>query len=163
MEHARRLLSVAMRQKRLAAVMVLDLDGFKEVNDLFGHTHGDALLRRVALRLSSVLRECDVVARTGGDEFVALLPDIEQPAAAMVVAEKLIAGASESLEGGGRSLTIHASVGVALFPADGLDFDALLSRADAAMYDAKGAGKNRYRLASEAASVPAPQPASPPP
>jgi diguanylate cyclase (GGDEF)-like protein/PAS domain S-box-containing protein len=148
-EHARRLLSVAMRQKRLAAVMVLDLDGFKDVNDLFGHNHGDALLRRVALRLSTVLREYDVVARTGGDEFVILLPEIEQPAAAIVVAEKLIAAASENLEGSGRSLRIHASVGISLFPSDGHDFDSLLGKADAAMYGAKAAGKNQLRLASE--------------
>jgi diguanylate cyclase (GGDEF)-like protein len=148
-EHARRLLSVAMRQKRLAAVMVLDLDGFKDVNDLFGHTYGDALLRRVALRLSTVLREYDVVARTGGDEFVILLPEIEQPAAAIVVGEKLIAAASENLEGSGRSLRIHASVGISLFPSDGHDFDALLGKADAAMYGAKAAGKNQLRLASD--------------
>jgi diguanylate cyclase (GGDEF)-like protein/PAS domain S-box-containing protein len=153
-EHARRLLSVAMRQKRLAALMVLDLDGFKEVNDLFGHTYGDALLRRVALRLSTVLREYDVVARTGGDEFVILLPEIDQPAAAIVVGEKLIAAASENLEGSGRSLRIHASVGISLFPSDGHDFDSLLSRADAAMYGAKAAGKNQLRLASD--SPPAP-------
>ncbi len=148
-EHARRLLSVAMRQKRLAAVMLLDLDGFKEVNDVFGHAYGDALLRRVALRLSSVLRDYDLVARAGGDEFVALLPEIEQPAVAMIVAEKLIAAASETLESPGRTLRIAASVGIALFPSDGHDFDALFGRADAAMYRAKAAGKNQFRLASD--------------
>ncbi|MBC8119461.1 MAG: PAS domain S-box protein, partial [Burkholderiaceae bacterium] len=88
-EHARRLLSVALRQRRLAAVLVLDLDGFKEINDLFGHAYGDGLLRRVAQRLSSVLRDYDVVARTGGDEFVVLLPEIDEPSIAAVVAEKL--------------------------------------------------------------------------
>lgn len=149
MEHAHRLLSVAMRQKRFASVMVLDLDGFKDVNDLFGHTSGDALLRRVALRLSTALRDCDVVARTGGDEFVILLAEIEQPAAAVFVGEKLIAAASESLEGGGRRLRVHASVGAALFPSDGRDFDSLLGKADAAMYAAKAAGKNQLRLAGE--------------
>lgn len=154
-EHARRLLSVAMRQKRLSAVLVLDLDGFKEVNDIFGHSHGDALLRRVALRLSSVLREYDVVARAGGDEFVALLPEIESASIAVVVGEKMIAAATETLEHSGGHLRIHASVGVALFPADGHDFDALLARADAAMYAAKAAGKNQLRLASDASS-PAP-------
>lgn len=151
MEHARRLLSAALRQKRLAAVMVLDLDGFKEVNDLFGHTHGDALLRRVALRLSAVLREYDLVARTGGDEFVVLLPEVQQRGAAILVAEKLVAAAAENLESGGRSLQIHASLGVALLPADGFDFDTLLGKADAAMYRAKAEGKNRYRFASEVA------------
>jgi diguanylate cyclase (GGDEF)-like protein/PAS domain S-box-containing protein len=151
-EHARRLLSVAMRQRRQAAVLVLDLDGFKEVNDVFGHAYGDALLRRVALRLASVLREYDVVARTGGDEFVVLLPEIEEAAVALRVAEKLVAAAREDLEAAGRSLRIHASVGVALFPDDGNDFEALLVRADAAMYAAKAAGKNRFRFASELAA-----------
>ncbi len=149
-EHARRLLSVAMRQHRLAAVLVLDLDGFKEVNDIFGHAHGDRLLRRVAMRLSTVLREYDVVARTGGDEFVALLPEIDQPADAIVVAEKMIAAASESLTHNGGSLRIAASVGLALFPSDGNDFETLLARADGAMYAAKAAGKNRLVLARDA-------------
>jgi diguanylate cyclase (GGDEF)-like protein/PAS domain S-box-containing protein len=150
-EHARRVLAVALQKRRLASVLVLDLDGFKEINDLFGHTYGDNLLKRVALRLSSVLRDYDVVARTGGDEFVVLLPEIEQPSTAMVVAEKLIAAASENVESHGRSLRLHASVGVALFPSDGHDFDTLLASADAAMYAAKAAGKNRYQLASEMA------------
>jgi diguanylate cyclase (GGDEF)-like protein/PAS domain S-box-containing protein len=142
-EHARRLLSVALRQRRQAALMVVDLDGFKEINDLFGHPYGDALLRKVAQRLSSVLRDYDVVARTGGDEFVVLLPEIEQLSVAVVVAEKLIAAASESVEVPGRSIRMHASVGVALFPGDGHDFDALMVSADAAMYAAKAAGRDR--------------------
>lgn len=146
-ENARRLLSVAMRRKRLAAVMLLDLDGFKEVNDVFGHAYGDALLRQVALRLSSVLREYDLVARTGGDEFVILLPEIDQPEVADYVAEKLIAAASDNVEDTGRTVRIRASVGIALFPADGQDFDTLMGRADAAMYAAKAAGKNQYRHA----------------
>lgn len=153
-EHARRLLSVAMQKRRLAAVLVLDLDGFKEINDLFGHSYGDNLLKRVALRLSGVLRDYDVVARTGGDEFVVLLPEIEQPTTAMVVAEKLIAAASENVENLGRSLRLHASVGVALFPSDGHDFETLLAAADDAMYAAKAAGKNRYLLAGDTARSP---------
>ncbi|GAB4469729.1 MAG: hypothetical protein OHK0044_11940 [Burkholderiaceae bacterium] len=87
-------------------------------------------------------------SRTGGDEFVVLLPEIEEPAVAVRVAEKLVAAAREDLEAAGRSLRIHASVGVALFPVDGNDFKALLARADAAMYAAKAAGKNRFRFAS---------------
>jgi diguanylate cyclase (GGDEF)-like protein/PAS domain S-box-containing protein len=148
-EPARRVLAAALQKRRLAAVLVLDLDGFKEINDLFGHHYGDGLLKRVALRLASVLREYDVVARTGGDEFVVLLPEIEQPSTAMVVAEKLIAAASENVENLGRSQRLHASVGVALFPSDGHDFDSLLAAADGAMYAAKAAGKNRYQLAAD--------------
>ena len=153
-EHARRLLSVAMQKRRLAAVLVLDLDGFKEINDLFGHSYGDSLLKRVALRLSGVLRDYDLVARTGGDEFVVLLPEIEQPSIAMVLAEKLIAAASENVENLGRSLRLHASVGVALFPSDGHDFETLLAAADDAMYAAKAGGKNRYQLAGEVVRSP---------
>jgi diguanylate cyclase (GGDEF)-like protein/PAS domain S-box-containing protein len=148
-EHARRLLSVALRQRRQAALMVLDLDGFKEINDLFGHPYGDALLRRVAQRLSGVLRDYDVVARTGGDEFVVLLPEIEQLSVAVVVAEKLIAAAGESLDVSGRAVRLHASVGVAMFPGDGHDFDSLMAAADTAMYAAKSAGKNRFQFAGE--------------
>jgi diguanylate cyclase (GGDEF)-like protein/PAS domain S-box-containing protein len=148
-EHARRLLSVALRLRRLAAILVLDLDGFKEINDLFGHAYGDALLRRVAQRLSSVLRDYDVVARTGGDEFVVLLPEIDEPSISAVVAEKLIAAASETVDVPGRTVCMHASVGIALFPAHGHDFDSLLSSADNAMYAAKAAGKNRYQFAGE--------------
>jgi diguanylate cyclase (GGDEF)-like protein/PAS domain S-box-containing protein len=150
-EHARRLLSVALRQRRQAALMVLDLDGFKEINDLFGHAYGDALLRRVAQRLSGVLRDYDVVARTGGDEFVVLLPEIEQPSVAVIVAEKLIAASSESLDVPGRSVRMHASVGVAMFPGDGHDFESLMAAADSAMYAAKAAGKNRFQFAGELA------------
>ena len=152
-ENARRLLSVAMRRRRLAALMLLDLDGFKEVNDVFGHAHGDALLRRVALRLSSVLREYDLVARTGGDEFVVLLPEIDASQVANHVAEKLIAAAADNIEDTGRSVRIRASVGIALFPADGQDFDSLMVRADAAMYAAKAGGKNQYRFASPPAAA----------
>ncbi|UCG96498.1 MAG: diguanylate cyclase [Burkholderiales bacterium] len=147
-ENARRLLSVAMRRDRLAALMVLDLDGFKEVNDAFGHAYGDAMLRRVAMRMSMALREYDLIARTGGDEFVILLPEIDDPEGARAAAEKLIAAASEDFETGDRLAHTSASVGIALFPADGQDFDSLLRRADAAMYASKQAGKNRCTFAS---------------
>ena len=147
-ENARRLLSVAMRRDRLAALMVLDLDGFKEVNDAFGHAYGDAMLRRVAMRMSMALREYDLIARTGGDEFVILLPEIDDLDAARTVGEKLIAAASEDMEIGDRLSHMGASVGIAVFPTDGQDFDSLLRRADAAMYVSKQAGKNRCTFAS---------------
>jgi len=147
-ENARRLLSVAMRRDRLAALMVLDLDGFKEVNDAFGHAYGDAMLRRVAMRMSMALREYDLIARTGGDEFVILLPEIDDLDAARTVGEKLIVAASEDMEIGDRLSHMGASVGIAVFPTDGQDFDSLLRRADAAMYVSKQAGKNRCTFAS---------------
>jgi diguanylate cyclase (GGDEF)-like protein/PAS domain S-box-containing protein len=147
-ENARRLLSVAMRRDRLAALMVLDLDGFKDVNDAFGHAYGDAMLRRVSMRMSMALREYDLIARTGGDEFVILLPEIDDLDAARAVAEKLIAAAGEDIETGDRLSHMGASVGIAVFPTDGQDFDSLLRRADAAMYRSKQAGKNRYTFAA---------------
>ena len=147
-ENARRLLSVAMRRDRLAALMVLDLDGFKEVNDAFGHDYGDAMLRRVAMRMSMALREYDLIARTGGDEFVILLPEIDSLDVARRVAEKLIAAASEDIEIGERLSHMSASVGIAVFPGDGEDFDTLLRCADTAMYASKQAGKNRCTFAS---------------
>ena len=146
-ENARRLLSVAMRRDRRAALMVLDLDGFKEVNDAFGHAYGDAMLRRVAMRMSMTLREYDLIARIGGDEFVVLLPEIDDPDVARRVAEKLIGAASEDVEFGERPSHMGASVGIAVFPTDGQDFDTLLRRADAAMYASKQAGKNRCTFA----------------
>ena len=160
-ENARRLLSVAMRRDRLAALMVLDLDGFKEVNDAFGHAYGDAMLRRVAMRMSMALREYDLIARVGGDEFVVLLPEIDDPDVARRVAEKLIAAASEDIEIAERPSHMGASVGIALFPNDGHDFDTLLRGADAAMYASKQAGKNRCSFAAPLHAEPVIPPASP--
>jgi diguanylate cyclase (GGDEF)-like protein len=128
--------------------MVLDLDGFKDVNDAFGHAYGDAMLRRVSMRMSMALREYDLIARTGGDEFVILLPEIDDLDAARAVAEKLIAAAGEDIETGDRLSHMGASVGIAVFPTDGQDFDSLLRRADAAMYRSKQAGKNRYTFSA---------------
>jgi diguanylate cyclase (GGDEF)-like protein/PAS domain S-box-containing protein len=150
-EQARGLLAAARRQRRLAALLVIDLDNFKEINDELGHGNGDRFLQRVAHRFSSVLRQSDIAARTGGDEFVVALSEVEQPGDAIVVAEKLIAAASERLETpGGSELNTHASVGIALFPRDGQDFETLLANADRAMYEAKNAGKNQYYLATDA-------------
>lgn len=160
-ENARRLLSVAMRRDRLAALMVLDLDGFKEVNDAFGHAYGDAMLRRVSMRMSMALREYDLIARTGGDEFVVLLPEIDDRDAARSVAEKLITAAGEDIETGDRLSHMGASVGIAVFPTDGQDFDSLLRRADAAMYASKQAGKNRCTFAAQPPADPV-TPAAPP-
>jgi diguanylate cyclase (GGDEF)-like protein len=149
-----------MRRDRLAALMVLDLDGFKEVNDAFGHAYGDAMLRRVSMRMSMALREYDLIARIGGDEFVIVLPEIDDLDAARAVADKLIAAASDDFTTGERLAHMGASVGIAIFPSDGQDFDSLLRRADAAMYQSKQAGKNRYTFATIAAvEPPAPSPA----
>jgi diguanylate cyclase (GGDEF)-like protein len=118
------------------AVLVMDLDRFKEVNDTLGHHAGDELLRQVARRLQSTLRAGDTVARMGGDEFAILLPGSDQLAAQMVAA-KLLHGLASPFLVEARELEIGASVGIALFPEHGTDAETLLRRADMALYAAK--------------------------
>ena len=126
------------------AVLCLDLDGFKAVNDLHGHATGDELLREVAARLGRSVRETDTVARLGGDEFVVLQTDPGQPEAARALAERLVAVLAEPYDLGSSETqsVVTTSVGVALFPGDGSDPEALLHNADTALYRAKWAGKN---------------------
>jgi diguanylate cyclase (GGDEF)-like protein len=138
----------ARRRNFVVALMYLDLDGFKEVNDTFGHDSGDELLVDVARRLRSALREDDVVARLGGDEFVVSLPHLHSAGDIGFVAEKLIdvLGAPYALEAGAAHVSV--SIGVAMFPRDGDTPKALLVAADRALYAAKTAGKNRFHWAS---------------
>ena len=121
------------------SVMVLDLDGFKEVNDTLGHHVGDVLLQRVALRLQSTLRACDTVARIGGDEFAVLVPELADPRDASDAAHRLVLGLREPFELPDQDMTLalDASVGVACYPEHGEDVEPLLERADTAMYSAK--------------------------
>lgn len=136
------------RRKTLLAVVYLDLDGFKAVNDSHGHATGDALLVQVAQRLKAALREGDSIARLGGDEFVAVLPDLESTEACIPVLERLLAAASEpvTLAQGMSSLRLQvsASIGAALFPEHGRSGGDLMRVADGAMYQAKLQGKNRF-------------------
>ena len=130
-------------EERLAAggtvgVLLLDLDGFKDVNDTLGHQHGDLLLRQVAARLRDTLRQGDTIARLGGDEFAVLLPDVFAVDAAVGVARGLVAALERPFDVADVSIEIGASIGVALAPAHGLDAAGLLQRADIAMYLAKG-------------------------
>ena len=126
------------------AVLCLDLDGFKAVNDLHGHAAGDRLLREVAARLSRSVRETDTVARLGGDEFVVVQTEHAQPEAARALAERLVAALAEpyDLGSGEAQGVVTTSIGTALFPGDGSDPDTLLHNADTALYRAKWAGKN---------------------
>jgi len=140
-------LAAAGRKGRRVALLFIDLDGFKQVNDGHGHEMGDALLRQVAARMAVSLRAEDTVARLGGDEFGALLLDVEQVDDAVVVARKLLAAVEGAPAGLGLASELGASIGVALFPDDGRDADALLRAADDAMYRVKASGKLGVRRA----------------
>jgi diguanylate cyclase (GGDEF)-like protein/PAS domain S-box-containing protein len=130
-------LSLAHREKRMAAVMLLDLDHFKPVNDRLGHATGDQVLQGVAQRLLAGLRDCDTAARLGGDEFAVLLPEIADAEAAVPVAQRLLETLARPFVFGDQSCSISASIGISLYPAHGDTADALLSSADSAMYFAK--------------------------
>ena len=130
-------LSLDHRKKRMAAVMMLDLDHFKPVNDLLGHAAGDRALQAVARRLLACLRDCDTAARLGGDEFAVLLPEITDEGDAAPVAQRVLDALTKPFVFGGRECSISASIGISLFPAHGATADALLSSADSAMYCAK--------------------------
>ncbi len=134
---AERAIAAAPRKERRVALLLLDLDRFKEINDTLGHHHGDLLLQMVGPRLSSVLREEDTVARLGGDEFVVLLPDAGDVAAAEAVADRLLAVLSESFVVDEVDLDVGCSIGIAVTPEHGADFESLLQHADVAMYAAK--------------------------
>jgi diguanylate cyclase (GGDEF)-like protein/PAS domain S-box-containing protein len=140
------LLPEARRHKWNIAIMFIDLDRFKIINDTLGHQVGDELLREVACRLSSVVRETDFVARLGGDEFVVILPGITMPADAAVVASKIVAALSTAIEAEGHELHTSPSIGISIFPDDGPDGDTILKNADTAMYHAKAAGRNNYQF-----------------
>ena len=133
-------LARAWRNGGRLAVLLLDMDKFKEVNDTFGHSAGDHLLRDVAIRLQGSVRASDTVARLGGDEFVVLIDNIGKAEDAAIVADKILANLSRPYELHGRTLRILPSIGVAVYPDDGADNEQLLRRADAAMYSAKRGG-----------------------
>lgn len=136
------------RNGRRMAVLYLDLDGFKLINDSLGHEAGDRVLRRVAEQLKHCLRPYDILARMGGDEFTALLDELEHPEDAARVAEKLIELVSVRHRIEGIDVTLGASVGIACFPECGQSVDGLLRAADIAMYEAKRAGRQQYRFYS---------------
>ncbi len=136
----------SLRRNQSLAVVYLDLDGFKPVNDVHGHEVGDELLILVSQRMKAVLREGDTLGRLGGDEFVAVLVDLEQAQDCEPVLARLLLAAAAPATIGKLVLRVSASVGVTLYPQDKSDADQLLRHADLAMYQAKQAGKNRYHL-----------------
>jgi diguanylate cyclase (GGDEF)-like protein/PAS domain S-box-containing protein len=141
-------LAHAKRHQTAAAVMFLDLDQFKLVNDSLGHTVGDALLQEVATRLVLSIRADDTVARMGGDEFTILLTDVKDPGSSAVVAQKLLDTISQPMVIEGHELYVTTSIGIARSPEDGIDAEMLLKRADGAMYRAKEAGRNNFQFAT---------------
>ncbi len=145
----RHALQQAARYRTPIAVMFLDLDRFKQINDSFGHPVGDQLLKAAGERLGHCVRVNDTVARVGGDEFVLLLEDIKQPENAAVVAEKILLGFTEPFDLAGQEIYITPSIGVCLYPRDGEEADTLLRNADTALYAAKGQGRNCYAFYSE--------------
>ncbi|RMF59597.1 MAG: GGDEF domain-containing response regulator, partial [Calditrichaeota bacterium] len=145
-DRLRQALANARRYNRQLAILFLDLDGFKEVNDTHGHTVGDALLKILASKLKSCIRESDTVARIGGDEFILFLNGIKRSEDAVTVAKKLIARLSEPVRLENLLLPVSTSIGISLYPQDGEDILTLVKRADAAMYQAKRKGNGSYQL-----------------
>jgi diguanylate cyclase len=139
-------LAHAHRNLSRLAVMFLDVDRFKLINDSLGHSVGDELLRQVAARLASSLREGDTLARLGGDEFILLLPGVGEDAAAAKVAGKLLLALREPFHLEERELFLSASIGISVYPLDGTDPENLVKNADVAMYRAKEQGRDNYQL-----------------
>lgn len=139
-------LNQAERRDRQIAVLFIDLDYFKKINDSLGHSFGDAVLRVTAERLQSVIRKEDTVARFGGDEFVVLMPDIRSAEDTAKVAHKIIEVLREPIIAYEREMVATCSIGVAVYPDDGTDAATLVRNADTAMYRAKQSGRNRYEL-----------------
>jgi two-component system cell cycle response regulator len=148
-EHAR-------RHKTMAAVLCIDIDGFRMVNDQYGRGHGDELLKAIASRLSHRMRKEDTVARIGGDAFLIVLRDIHAPAAAARPAQEILHVLSMPVPVGDTALDITGSIGIAIWPLDADDPEQLIVRADQALYEAKQGGRNRYRYANPAAMCAAP-------
>lgn len=150
----------ANRHRRPFAVLFLDLDNFKAINDDLGHASGDVVLIEVARRLRRSLRASDMLARIHGDEFVVILPEMSEPHEAGSLAQKLLAVVRDRIEVAGTAVSVHASIGVALYPNDGANPRALLRAADTAMYQAKLKGKNAvsYVIAAPDEGRPADEP-----
>ena len=143
-------LAQAKRNKKKVGIVMLDLDNFKDVNDTLGHDVGDTLLKAVAERLSVILRKSDTVARFGGDEFVLIFPDMEIIEEAIQVVQKIIDRFHKPFLIDTHQLVVTTSIGIAVYPNDGMDEEILMKNADIAMYQAKQAGRARYQLYKEA-------------
>ena len=145
-ERLSRAIGLASRRGKQVALLYLDLDTFKHVNDSLGHAIGDQVLQSVAERLLANVRDTDTVSRQGGDEFVVLLTEIEKPQDAALIAEKLLAAFAVPQLISGRELHVSMSIGISIFPDDGTDAEALMQNADTAMYHAKSGGRQNYQF-----------------
>ncbi len=139
----------SQRRGERFAVLFLDLDGFKEVNDRYGHAAGDSVLKVIAARLQEALRESDTVARLGGDEFVIIAAGVSTAADATVFAERILQTARLPIEDGERLHRLTASIGISFYPDDGTEMNSLVEQADIALYQAKHAGKNQIQFARD--------------
>jgi len=142
-------IAMARRHRTRIAMVFLDLDHFKQINDTLGHAVGDQVLQLVARRLESVVRDSDTVSRHGGDEFLVLLTGISRASDAAQIADKIIAALSAPSRVGGHVLRLSASVGVTIYPEDGEDAATLINRADAAMYRSKRSGLGGFEFHSK--------------
>jgi diguanylate cyclase (GGDEF)-like protein len=150
-------LAHARRNKSAMALVYLDLDGFKQINDSLGHGTGDILLKTVAGRLVATVREEDTVARLGGDEFMIALWDAGDAQGAATVTRKVIEAVSQPYAIEGHAVHMTASAGISIYPVHGRDAETLMKSADLALYEAKGAGKNAYRISERSGLSPAAQ------
>lgn len=148
-DRLRQSLARAKRHKDYMAVMFIDLDGFKPINDTYGHECGDEVLKVTAARLLEAVRGEDTAARIGGDEFVMVLTELKNGLHAGLTANRVIKSITQPIAWSGHMVKVSASLGVAIGPTDGADADALLKRADEAMYVAKKSGKNGYSFYNE--------------
>jgi diguanylate cyclase (GGDEF)-like protein len=148
-EHLTLAIALAQRKRRPVAVLFLDLDHFKVVNDSLGHTLGDTLLREIATRLRTSVREGDVVARVGGDEFTIVLQELDKKEDAAVMAQRVLRIVAEPIDVDGQRLYITTSIGITVYPDDGEDAETLLKNADSAMYRAKAVGRNTYEMSTQ--------------
>ncbi|HUP44165.1 MAG TPA: EAL domain-containing protein [Thermoanaerobaculia bacterium] len=148
-DRLRQSLTHARRYGKPLAVMFIDIDHFKSINDTLGHTSGDELLLEMSYRLRRCVREEDTVARLGGDEFTIVLGELRHPEDAANVAQKILRAVQVPLSLGGMPIEVTASIGIALYPVDGTDPESLLRNADSAMYRAKESGRNNYQLCTD--------------
>ncbi|OSM05132.1 hypothetical protein MAIT1_03283 [Magnetofaba australis IT-1] len=139
----------AQRYGSEIALLYIDLDKFKPVNDTYGHEAGDMALRTVSKRLTSLLRASDTAARIGGDEFVALLPELHDTESVKHVARKILQSLAEPVDLGVAQAKMGASIGISFFPRHGENYESLMSAADTAMYAVKQSGRNDYCIASD--------------